>query len=380
MTDYCLEAYRGMADVNTEAYYQEFMGLLTEMTLFSDAYRTGTVTLEDVEVSNDKKGTFAKIIDFIRRIVAKFMDTAKNLFKNNQEWFEANVHKFDTIQDANYAQIKITMVPYWNAKYDRVAPSIQPNDKRLGTDLKDSTAIEKAMYPSILKLTMSGNLTEGAKIYYRGKSNNAIAIEGAAVKDRVKKMINYCNEYVSTCNGIKEKIESVEKDIEKAQGGVDKAMESFIMVEGLPVYETVYATMPWVQNGETQYLVTEGKNSKKYKPSTTPDSSVVSTNTNNNPEASSTSSTTNTNDDKDKDKPQTTTVQNTADGEGANDAAKKEKDGKVASATAVRTYYQCMLKVDTAMMTIAEERYHVYLKTLRDILAASNVKPAEDKK
>ena len=376
-TDYCLEMYQSMADVNTDAFYNEFMECLTAMSLFSDAYRTGVVTLEDVEVNNDKKGTFAKIIDFIRRIIAKFMDTAKNLFKNNQEWFEANVHKFDTIDDARYSQLKITMVPYWNAKYEHVKPAIGPDDDKLGKELKDTLSIEKAMYQnSILKLTMSGNLTEGAKIYYRGKSNNAIAIEGAAVKDRVKKMINYCNEYVNTCNGIKERLEAVEKDIEKAQDELDKvnATEAFIKVEGLPVMETVFATMPWNKDGQMQYIVMEGsKNKNKNKPSTTPASSVTSTSSN--PEQTSTTSSTTDEDKKDGDKPAQASVQNTAD-----DAKQKEHEGKVSNATAVRTYYQCMLKVDTAMMTIAEERYHVYLKTLRDILAASNVKPAEEVK
>lgn len=367
--EYALDALGAFRDQETKIFYEDMMQYLTELDVLAEAFLMGKVLLEDVKVDSSKtgKGTLGSIIDFIRRIIAKFIDTAKNLFKTNEQWFSDNVHKFDRIDGKVYESMKITLVPYWNvSNYTMPNPKIQAKDPQLGVKFKDGTDIEKAMFPQLMQKTMSGNIVEGAKIYFRGGSNNLESITGSNVRTRVTGMIKYCNNYVNTANQIKEILEGISKDVETAQENLDKVMEDFSIAEGKPILETVYATMPWIDNEGKIFYVTEADD---------PKNGSVSTG-----------------ETKDGDKPASgsksiegngTVTGGTKGVEDGTDGDKEDgvKKAAISNKTAIKTYYQIYLKVATAMMTVAEERYVAYLRTLRGVLtSAGMVKTEEPKK
>lgn len=373
--EYALDANAAFREQETDIFFNDFEHYMEEINVLARGYIEGKIVLEDVEVDNDKTGRniLGQIIDFIKRMIAKFIDTAKNLFKNNSKWFSDNVHKFDAITDQKYEALTITILPYWKVNgYKVISPSIKATDNRLGKEFKDSSAIETAMYPNLVKNTVSNNLVEGAKIEYRGGTNNLESIKGGAVKNTVKEMINYCNHYVETANNIKTSIEEVQKQVEDSQDELDKAMEDFSIAEGIPIMETVYATMPWVdKNGEVFYVMeANNRNGQKNNvnngtvsggnpppPDNTQNQNPQQTNTNQNGQGKATSKPPDNNG----------SVQSA----GQDEIDKKAKDDAISSKSAIKIYYQLYLKVATAMMTIAEERYLAYIRTLRSVLSSA---------
>jgi hypothetical protein len=365
-TEYTLDAIGSENEQNTLEYFHDFTHYIDEIDVLGEAYLKGMVMLEDVEVNGtDKDGVLESILKFIRNIIAKFVDTAKNLFKNNTEWFQQNARKFDNIDDNVYAKLKISIIPYEKiGAYKILDPSIRSTDSRLGTDnLKDNTSIAKAMYGSILSKSVSGDVSEAAKIHYRGGSNNLQEYTGSNVKSMVMDMIKYCNNYVEVANGIKNEVDGIAKEVEDAQAELEKTVnnESFSIAEGQLLENTIFGLMPWVdKDGNVQYITEAGENGDE-KQSTPPtgNGSVVSADSPSGAEG---------------DHEQT---------QEEKEAAQKAKDAKVGNKNSIKIYYQIKLKVATAMMTIAEERYNAYLRTLRQILVAAGVnkdKKTEEKK
>lgn len=381
--EYALDAYAAIKEQNNNVYYDEFMSYMNEINILAEGFTMGKILLEDVTVDNSKTGrsTLGTIIDFIKRIIAKFIDTAKSLFQTNEKWFSANAAKFDTIDDDKYAAMKITLIPYWKAnEYNLPKPSIQANDNRLGGDnMKDLKDIEKAMYPSIMKLSVSDNIVEGAKIFFRGGSNNMVIITGGDVKGRVKGMIKYCNTYVTIANNIKDRLEELQKSIEDASENLDKAMEDFSIAEGMPLMETVYASLPWVDgNGNVVYLA-EARNRNNGNGSVSTTSGNNSDGNNNNANSGDSGAAPQGNG-------SVTTGNENGNGNGNNgnnnemsEEDKKKKDADIGNKTAIKSFYQTQLKVGTAMMTVAEERYCAYVRTLKGVLSAAGTTTIEKK-
>lgn len=376
--EYALDAMTAFRDQETEIFFEDMTHYLDEINVLGEAFIAGKIMLEEVEVDNDKTGrsTLGMIIDFIKRVIAKFIDTAKNLFKSNEKWFADNVHKFDAIPDNKYAALNLTILPYWKVSdYKVIAPRIKSNDNRLGTTFKDTNDIENAMYPDLMKNTVSNNIVEGAKISYRGGTNNLESVKGDSVKGVVKGMIQYCNGYVNTANKIKESIEEIQKEVEASQEELDKAMENYSIAEGVPLLESVFATMPWINKEGEAFYITED---------TAGTNGGVTNNNNSNTQNNNNTNGTDNNQNANTDKPNPTSKAPEGNGVAQkvddNEAAKNEKNKMIAGKTAVKQYYQIYLKVATAMMTIAEERYLAYLRTLRSVLSATTGTEVKEKK
>ena len=399
--EYGLLAEAAVRESNTIDYFEDFDAYVNEMMIFGDAYHTGMVVFEDVELTDkksngDDKGIFTKIVEFIKKIIAKFMDTAANLFKTNKGWLESHAKDFEQFTDQQYSGIKFTIVPYWAVgKYEMPKPAIAINRRSDGlieltglegddfTDVK----LRAKMYPEIVKKSINGDLVEGAKIYFRGGSNNLVSVSGGDVKTKVGEMLQYCNGYSEVANNIRSEGDKITKEMEDTDAQVAKMIKEsalFSIAEGLPVAETLFASMPWIVNGQ-EVVHEEVQPSGEGNDVGQGDGAQSHNQTGNSSPGSST--------------PATGTV--TANGEpvstaGMSDAdkekAKKEKEEKdkhnkdvQESRKRLKMFYQSKLKVYTSMLTISEERYYAYLRTLRQIhtaikgMSSESSKPEEKK-
>ena len=384
MTTYCEDLSIALEDEMFEAYRQDFFRCMDEVEYLAEGYARGFIAMEDVTIDNDKNktGTFQSVLDFIKRVIAKFMDACKRIVQSDSKWFDANVHQFDKIPDSVYGSMKITCVPYWKmSKYTLPNLTMGSNDSKLGSDgYKTAEDLGKKMYPELVKLTVSGKVAEGAKIYFRGGSNNVVEMSGNNVKATVTNMINYCRDYAGVCDGIRQQVERVEKDIEKAEADAEKVAnsnasdyktdnsaktttkENYILCENAVLENSTIAYVPFINTGS---IVTEADQPNKTDKPT--DTKPADTNG-------------------------TVSVAGDNKDAGQNNGEQKNvtpskaqldaKDKKYSNASAVKSYYQVQLQVATAMMTIAEERHNAYMRTLRDVLSAglNTSNNAENKK
>lgn len=389
--EYGLLAEAAVRESNTIDYFEDFDAYVNEMMIFGDAYHTGMVVFEDVELTDkksngDDKGIFTKLVEFIKKIIAKFMDTAANLFKTNKGWLESHAKDFEGFTDQQYGGIKFTIVPYWTSPALQLPPcsmKVENVEKEVDKHETD-TDFKNAMYPNLKKLSINGDIIEGAKIYYRGGSNNLVEVSGNDVRTRVTGMLQYCNTYAEIANKVRDVGDAITKDLEKAQKEYQDAVnESAVMsiAEGIPVAETLFASMPWIHNGVETVFEQGGA---------TPEGRGV----NMERQASGEIKTGESKDGVEKDKNgQVATVG--ADGKEQKPAsemteqekkeAEEKKKAKVKGKSRIKLYYQTQSKVYTAMMTITEEKYYAYLRTLRQIhtaikgMSSESSKPEEKK-
>ena len=371
-TDYSLKAMEAMHEAEIDVYFETFRNYINEIDVLAEAYHSGMVMLEDVEISDnptengDSDSFFRKIINFIKTLINKFLDAAKDLFNSNKEWFEKNKYKFDSLGDDAYKRLKITIIQYEKAHLPYKMPKAnkEPEKVQLETGKESFQKVAEIMYPQICKLSMSKDLVEGSKIYFRGGSNNIVKYEGDKASGLVHTMLEYCGNYVDHCNEIKNEIDSVTNGLEKADEELQKVQssESYSLAEGDVVQETGLAWIPWYdKTGEPVTIMKEGTESTIGKTKTadasgnTVDSKQNGTVGDGNDTVSS-----NKNPSEEEKKKQ-------------EEAAKKEKEKKVGVAKGIKFGHQCKVKVATAMLTIAEERYVAYIKTLKSVLSTAKV-------
>ena len=373
--DYSLCAMEAMHDIEVAEWDIHFREYVNEIDVLAEGYRRGYILMEDVEVKEKsgpdaKESTFSKIIEFIRTIIAKFMDKASNLFNSNQEWFDKYSGKLDEVSAEAYDNIKITMLAYHKQnKYDIPRTSVLPNDARLGTEkFKTLEEVAKLMYPGICKLSATKDITEGTKIYFRGGSNKVETYSnGADVKTQVTMMAEWCKEYTDTCHHIKDQIDKMTEEMEKMDKAYEASKESsssYVLAEQALLEETGLAWLPFIDSkGNAKFLVlkeADGDGDKKKAQEEKKEGQ----------EAAKAAGAT-ADDGKKEAKPETEEERKAREEKEA--AEKKAKDEKVSRALAAKYYYQVKVKVATAMLTIAEERFVSYVKTLRNVVALAHI-------
>ena len=158
-------------------------------------------------------------------------------------------------------------------------------------------------------------------------------------------------------NQIKDILERTTAEIEKSQEEMEKVNENFCWLEGKPIMETSYALMPWFTPDGKQIML------EAEQPATTGgDNKPVSGAA---PEGNGAV---------------TSGASGTGDGKDKEIAKQKANEEHVSRHTAIKVYWQTALKVDTALMTIAEERYHAYIRTLKSVLSAVGSETVNNKK
>lgn len=372
--DYSLRAMEAMHEIEVAEWDKHFREYVNEIDVLAEGYRRGYILMEDVEVKEKNDGPegkgdsiFTKIIEFIRTLFAKFKDKATNLFNSNKEWFDKYSHKIENLTDDTYANLKLTLIDYELVKKYTMPPET-PVDAAVVSAVKEISIEElaKKMYPQLVKLSASKDIVEGAKIWFRGKSNKVkVYSDLASVKGRVHDMMTYCNEYLTHVDEIKEEIDKLTTAMEKAEEEYDKVVNessSFVLAEGCVVEETGLAWLPWLdKKGDVHFVVTEGD------------------------EQSSVKSSQETDKKKDKPEPQGVVKKDGEDDNApktdADDKAKKKKEERKKKAkeknvrvkSTEKNKCQIRVKVATAMLTIAEERYVQYIKTLRGVASVAHI-------
>lgn len=379
INDYVMESTEKIHEIERSEYIKCFDKYIDEINVLAEGYNKGFILMEDVEVKEkntpDAKGDsiFKKIIEFIRTLIAKFMDKAKNLFNSNKEWFEKYSHKLDEVTADTYNNIKISLVDYEkNSDYSKL-PGLaisETNIRKLETDIKDLKKrnleeVSKRVFPSLCKLSMTKDLAEGTKIYFRGGSNKVVVKNsGADVKSMVEAMVKYCSNYteeVDKIDTLSEKYTKLMEDADQKYESSKESSSSYSLGEDALLENTAFAWLPWIdKNGNPNFVIYEADakpEDKNKDASGNPDPSKQA--------GASSDDTTKANDsvaggDKDKKKELT-------------EEEKKQKEVNTSNLLLVKLYYQAIVKVLSAMMTIAEERYVAYIKTLRDVVALAKI-------
>lgn len=374
--DYSLRFMEAVHEAEIAEWDKHFREYINEIDVLAEGYRRGYILMEDVEVKEKsgpdaKESTFSKIIEFIRTIIAKFMDKATNLFNSNQEWFDKYSGKLDDVSAEAYDNIKITMLAYHKQnKYDIPRTSVLPNDARLGTEkFKTLEEVAKLMYPGICKLSATKDITEGTKIYFRGGSNKVETYSnGADVKTQVTMMAEWCKEYTDTCHHIKDQIDKMTEEMEKMDKAYEASKESsssYVLAEHALLEETGLAWLPFVDSkGNAKFLVLKEADANDTNKEKAKEEKKEGA------EAAKAAGAT-ADDGKKEAKPETEEERKAREEKEA--AEKKAKDEKISKALAAKYYYQVKVKVATAMLTIAEERFVSYVKTLRNVVALAHI-------
>lgn len=380
--DYSESVMDSWHEMDWNTYFEHFNQYINEVEVLGEAYHRGMIMMEDVEINDkdksgqkDDRNIFEKIIDFIKKMINAFVDKAKNLFNNNKEWFEKNRHKFDELGSDAYAKLKITIVPYESRSangddYKIPTSKLKVTDPRLGQKgFQTLPELSKQMFDMCTKLSMSGDIVEGSKIYFRGGSNNLKKYEGAEVNNLVTIMLKYCENYVNVAVKIKDRIEAITKVMddyqEKETAVAQKESLSYSIAENALIENTVFGLYPWIDSDGNPLFIareaeTQNSGTEQKKEGTPPQGEVSST-----------------------DKPETKDEKGKELSEGEKAKKKAESDKEKTAARARVEYWRVHLKVATALLTVAEERYVRYIKTLRDVLSAAKVTDKhepEDKK
>lgn len=211
--DYLFEVNNIMNDIILETAFQE-------LYIYELALHDSNIILEDVDVVDRKTGGgflskvatfFTHIMEAVRRLIAKFIQNANELFEENQEWFNENAHVFDNISESTYDRINITIIPYWNGESRLrqsvttvVTKTVRQHSGELETksELSDDSKLYQWAAPKLYSIDREDS-QKAAKEYFRS-SNEQVSIRGAKdVINKVKIMINYCRTYNNLASVIK---------------------------------------------------------------------------------------------------------------------------------------------------------------------------------
>ena len=291
------------------------------------------------------------------------------MISSNQEWFEENNWRLKELASNKtyFDNIAVTLVDY---NEDRYKDSIVDGTKKVDTyekSTKKYTEVDmaKEMYPKMTVMSKSSDIKEGAKIWFRGgdSGNNVKRYTGGDAHALFVKMLNYCEKYNTEVDNIKticknkaDVIEAKQEELEKESA--NEAMG--ILSEGVPLTESGLSLLPWYDStGKAQFIipVTEAENDKKQGEEGT---------------APSDKSGTVQKLDEDGKPVQDKPPADATDAE--KERIKKENDKKKEEANQGKKnalmFFNIQKIVAAAMLTIAEEQYAEYVKTMKGIVAS----------
>lgn len=204
-----------------------------------------------------KAGTKAKelvqrVIQFIKNLFARLVDTMQTWFQNSGKWLEARKGAFEKFK---YDDLSIDMVPYWKGT---VSNPIQQTSRTLlqaigdvfkkgGVDKADQTFdgfVERRI--KHLKDT-DGDLAEGMKNFYRvgnAKGENRVNLAGNNLKSKVTgdfipTILNY-NSYIKEAENVQRTLDNRTSAlaVELDKRGITTESALF----DLPFEDTLFAT------------------------------------------------------------------------------------------------------------------------------------------
>ena len=380
-----------LGQIELENSFIELNGFMTDLVVELEARKivTEDVTVRDVNKGDNKKTTNLKdrikrvignLLKYIKNIIAFFVNKVDDLMNNNDEWLDKNTWKIDGISQDFWNQCDITIYPYdfknqyggSNVFSENVyAQAIEPitntevNKKILaGFDSKEE--MYKTVSPKIYKLNPE-DFTAAAKQYYRG-GKALIAATGSEAKNLCAHGAKYCNNYKALSNKIKSDLNKYRGDVERFERESDKAatqggaIEGFLFRNDYEFYSVIedrmirYDDLEAVQEADATSVVPGKKLSQSATRSGTTVDAVKNAGKTNGGVTMDTDRDGSDNSDRSESQP-------------------SESNTTSQSFTRLLEYYRTVLTIQTARMTIAEEAYNGYMRTLKTV-----VRTAENRK
>jgi hypothetical protein len=358
--DYCFETLNFHHEMTRELNDVMFVQMEKESEfIISSLENMMVVVNEAVQDSQKKRNIFQRIIEFIKRIFQTFMNKVKSLFTTNKKWLEENASKLEKL---NYDGLEVTIVPFWTyndikaKEVDNITKNTiralinNPGEAEKYKDLED---MKQKLFNKYLD--ENGDLANGLKNFYRtgnSKSVKPVTLKNNELKNKIiQDFIPYCNNYQARTKVINDLIREVENEIKLVENMINKKSvnEAYCLIEECYLNETelVYCA---------NYIVTEAENrpaKEENKPSQQ-------------------------NSNQDKTSPTKVEVKDFGNKE---TLERKDEYDKMNSKelTLLKNLLQIKQTNIAALMTVMEERYSVYIKTMKQILSARNNKPAEQK-
>ena len=231
------------------------LDLYTEATILFDAYTNGALVLEDAKIGATNKpieqklikgsmdrlsNYFKKILNFLKGLLDKFLESMSNIFKENNEWLNDNMHYLTKMPKEVVDSLSITCIPYWNNKaHEHFAEDKLPFTNKFANasianildeigKIKDQSQHEESevyrtFFEPLYKLNAE-NIKKGAFIYYRGGEPASNKFEGTNAVNAISvmcafigKTAEYTNMIKANQNRLTKQIEQLEKELEQYQ-------------------------------------------------------------------------------------------------------------------------------------------------------------------
>lgn len=252
--DYADEA---LLEAQEEWELERVSDLYTEATILFDAYTTGSLVLEDVKIGatgkpieqkiikgsmNRLSNYFSKIIKFLRNLMDNFLESMGNIFKDDVEWLNANMHYITKMPQEVKDTLTLTCIPYWKngghdkfnddnlpftAKYANlntaVSTSIDEISKIKDQSMHEENAVYRIFFEPLYKLDAE-NVKKGAFLYYRGGEPSSVKFNASDAVKAINIMATFVikgNGYINMIkagqNRVTKQIEELEKSLEAEQ-------------------------------------------------------------------------------------------------------------------------------------------------------------------
>lgn len=347
--DYCLETLNFHHEMTRQLNDILFEQMERESEFIISSLENMMIVVNEAVQDNQKKRSiFQRIIDFIKRIFQTFTDKVKSLFTTNKKWLEENVSKLEKL---DYDGLEVTIVPFWtyNDSKAKEVDNITKNAIRAlvnnpgeADKYKDLEDMKQKLFNKYLD--ENGDLANGLKNFYRtgnSKTVKPVTLKNNDLKNKIiQDFIPYCNNYQARTKVISDLIREVENEIKLVENMINKKSvnEAFCLVEDCYLHETELSYCP-------NYIVTEAENqqSKEDKPA----------------------------EQKSNENKTSPTKVEVKDFGNKETLARKDEYDKMNSKqlTMVKNLLQIKQTNIAALMTVMEERYSVYIKTMKQILS-----------
>lgn len=358
--DYCLETLNFHHEMTRQLNDIMFEQMERESEFIISSLENMMIVVNEAVQDNQKKrNIFQRIIDFIKRIFRAFTEKTKSLFATNKEWLEENAPK---LKNLNYDGLELTIVPFWSFNTNKTK-EIDNNISNVFRNLRNNPS-EAEKYKDLDDMKQklfnkysdeNGDLTNGFKNFFRTgnpKTVKPVTLKNNELKNKViQEFIPYCMNYQSGTKIVSDQIKIMENEIKLVENIMDKKSinESYCLIEDCYFSETelVYCG---------NYIVTEAENQSTEQNK----QNQQTTNQNNNPS------------------PTKVEVKDYGDKETVERKDEYEKFNSK-QLTAIKNLLQIQQTFIAAVMTVMEEKYNVYMKSMKQILSARGKNKAKQK-
>ena len=336
---------------------------ITDITLESGIV-TEEVSVRDLNKGDNKKTTtlierikklIANLIKFVKNIIMAFINKVDDLIRSNDDWLDKNTWKINGISDDFWNACDITIYPYdFKNKYagnnvfteDIYAQAIKSIDsseveREVNTGFESDGAMYEYLAPKIYKINPD-DFTMACKTFYRG-SNTLGSFTGSEAEKVCVRGARFLDTYKDLSNKIK-------SDLNKFRGKVERFERESLQAAKANVNESFYSDFEDMEiaeellDGRIQRAKdASGVTAQQQKKS----NGGLTMDTDRNGER---------NDDESESQPTKT-------------SSTQQKFNRQLK------YWRTVLTIQTARMTIAEEAYNAYLRTIKTV-----VRTAESRK